>query len=37
MRPLTSPTHNFEVAILKLELDILDLEIGILNIEFDKL
>ena len=31
------PAHNFEVAILKLDLDILDLEIGILSLAFAKL
>ena len=29
VQSLTGPVHNFEVAVLKLELDILDLEIGI--------
>ena len=37
VRILIGPIHNFEVPILKLELDNLDLEIGILSLEFDKL
>ena len=37
VRLLKGQTHNFKVAILKLELNILDLEIGLLILGFEKL
>ena len=36
VRPFTYLFHYFEIAILKLELDIFDLKIGILSLEVHK-